>query len=101
MPELSSKAKDQLAGLESATFKKSNTVISKLPPVALGGEMADKLKESEKTIAKLELKVKSLEESLLQEKKAHNSGGGGNNDLLEAEIASLRKENSSLMVRQL
>lgn len=78
------------------TFKKSNTIVSKLPPVAMGGEMAEKLKESEKNTAKLEAKVKSLEEALIQEKKAKNAGSS--NHVLELEIENLRNENTGLMV---
>ena len=88
-----SKAKQEVSAFEGA--KKQNTGNSKLPPVAVGGEMHDQIKELEKTIVKLNEKNKLLEAEMISEKK----GGSGKADSeLMNEIEHLRKENQDLMV---
>ena len=81
-----------MAGLEGVAYKKSSTAVSKLPPVLVGGEMQEQIKELEKQLAKMKEKNTNLEQELITTKK---SGGGGS----LKEMDALRDENQKLMVR--
>lgn len=71
-------------------------MAAKLPPVALGGELQDQIKDQERQILKLSETIKSLQTELIQAKKAQ--GNSGANEDYEREIDALKAENTVLIV---